>query len=168
MQKGKVWIRDKYGLMYPAAPNGYGLLFGEYHNHYLIAIDCDTEYACLQTSNLPKTVTWTSGIPSRKQMLYFLPNPITSFKNYDIGIEIRGKGHASVLPPSAHPKTDCYKWIINPQQIDIQLVSPKSILQFKPKRKKIDTSKPIVTKDPISANNVANLLMSIHPLYADN
>ena len=103
---------------------GYGIRLGK-PSGYVMAIDCDgqsaIDWSSEKFSELPTTVTWTSGRPARYQTLYQVPDAYhdrLKDKIIQIGkedyIEFRYTGNQSVLPPSAHPSTDGYKWINSP------------------------------------------------------
>ena len=103
--------------------DGFGLITGD----GFIAIDCDGHTAhelAEKSGGLPHTVSWTSGRDGRYQCLYLIPEMYrdalkdftrkvivtqeeTQDKDKEI-LELRYKGHQSVLAPSAHPKTPGY------------------------------------------------------------
>ncbi|NJK64759.1 MAG: hypothetical protein HC921_20500 [Synechococcaceae cyanobacterium SM2_3_1] len=116
---------------------GYGLRLGEvsvYQGGYLLAVDftdpvpggSDRELS--GGSDPPATVSWTSGKPGREQRLFCVKAPKGSnfrnrvaFKTGVIGadgkeeqLELRFNHCQSVLPPSVHPETGYYRWIIAP------------------------------------------------------
>jgi RecA-family ATPase len=103
--------------------DGFGLVTGD----GFIAIDCDGHTAhkkAEELGGLPPTPSWTSGRDGRYQCLYLIPEMYrdalkdftrkvivtqeeTQDKDKEI-LELRYKGHQSVLAPSAHPKTPGY------------------------------------------------------------
>ena len=103
--------------------DGFGLITGD----GFIAFDCDGHTAhelAEKSGGLPHTVSWTSGRDGRYQCLYLIPEMYrdalkdftrkvivtqeeTQDKDKEI-LELRYKGHQSVLAPSAHPKTPGY------------------------------------------------------------
>ncbi|MEL6439117.1 MAG: PriCT-2 domain-containing protein [Cyanobacteria bacterium J06621_8] len=172
-QEGKVWVRGRQGL-FAAVPNGYSLLCGRQVNgHYLIAIDCDSIEAInrLQQVGLPKTVSYSSGLPGRMQCLYYLDQPIKSFKS-SLSLEVRGENLLSTLPPSVHPKTGGYYWLSSPisSRSGIVTISSLWLNQLKPKPTySKGESKSSFKSYPIkSADQAERLVYSISPVYADN
>jgi hypothetical protein len=109
--------------------NGYGLITGL----GLLALDFDGCNAHKIALAIGKwlteidTLAWSSGKPSRKQILLRIPEnrlkdfqklsrkPLTSFGNVEAvkneQLEIRYNRCQSVLPPSAHPETKGYYWL---------------------------------------------------------
>jgi hypothetical protein len=109
--------------------NGYGLSTG----FGLLAIDFDGANADKIALAIGKwlteidTLAWSSGKPSRKQILVSIPEnrlrdfeklsrkPLTSFGIVEAveneQLEIRYNRCQSVLPPSAHPETNGYYWL---------------------------------------------------------
>lgn len=77
------------------------------------SIDCDSSQALSQFQgiNLPTTVSYSSGRPGRGQFLYYVDRPIKSFKLGN-GLEVRGENLPSTLPPSVHPITGEYHWLV--------------------------------------------------------
>lgn len=164
-QKGKVWVRGDRGL-YATIPNGFSLLCGhQNYGRYLIAIDCDSPEALSQYKNmrLPTTVSYSSGLPGRSQFLYYVDQPIKSFKLAN-GLEVRGKNLLSTLPPSVHPTTGGYHWVTPPNKVIIPTVSSLWVEQLKP----VSRPKPIAIAKPIKNKTVEELVSSINPYYADN
>ncbi len=106
---------------------GIGLRLGTISGG-LLAIDCDGELAEaklqeLSQGELPPTVSWTSGKAGRRQLLYQIPSEIhdkIKTIKLDCGdgqyLEYRWEGCQSVLPPSRHPETGQYHWLLSPQQ----------------------------------------------------
>ncbi len=113
--------------------NGYGLITG----NGLLAIDFDGVNASKIAFAIGKwliaidTLAWTSGKPSRKQILVSIPEnrlkdfeklsrkALSCFGNVEAveneQLEIRYNRCQSVLPPSAHPETNGYYWLREPQ-----------------------------------------------------
>lgn len=104
---------------------GVGLRLGTVSGG-LLAIDIDGELAEqaffeLQGSNeFPETVSWTSGKPNRRQLLFqALPEQIDLIFPYKLKVgedvkqelDFRWDGAQSVLPPSRHPETGNYQWV---------------------------------------------------------
>lgn len=162
-QFGKVWIRGKRGL-YSAIPNGYSLLCGRQEGDlYLIAIDCDSHEALNQFEQMrfPTTVSYSSDLPGHRQYLYYIDQPIKSFK-LENGLEVRGQNLLSTLPPSVHPMTGKYRWLTAPDLQNIPTISSLWLNQLKPKSPtKVLNSKICFNK------TVEELVYSINPIYAD-
>ncbi|BAY29730.1 Primase 2 [Nostoc carneum NIES-2107] len=115
---------------------GYGIRTGEISGG-ILAIDVDglsAEPMLMKLSNgdLPDTVTFSSGKPGRRQMLYYVPPQywgvvkafklLTGIKGEDgkeEQLDFRWDGQQSVLPPSVHPETGSYHWVRSPQEIGI-------------------------------------------------
>jgi len=110
---------------------GYGIRTGEISGG-ILAIDADgfaaEELLQKHCGDLPQTVSFTSGKPGRRQLLYQVPQEyweITKTIKLRTGIkgedgkeqllEFRWNGCQSVLPPSVHPETGRYHWIDSPQ-----------------------------------------------------
>lgn len=189
-QEGKVWVSGKKGL-YQAVPNGYSLLCGYQrrdrcldarslapdgvlkdtatHNagshRYLVSIDCDSSQALsqFQGMNFPTTVSYSSGRPGRGQFLYYVDRPVKSFKLGN-GLEVRGENLPSTLPPSVHPITGEYHWLVAPDKIKIPTVSSLWIEYLRPKLK-IQPQKPKIQSN--KHKTVEELVCAINPLYAD-
>jgi hypothetical protein len=116
---------------------GYGIRTGTVSGG-IVAIDFDGASAtkkALELSGgelLPDTVTFTSNRPGREQRLYTIPEQYweavktAKIKTGVIGddgkpeqLELRWDGCQSVLPPSVHPKTGCYRWRKSPEEVAI-------------------------------------------------
>ncbi|MBD2202699.1 bifunctional DNA primase/polymerase [Calothrix sp. FACHB-1219] len=115
---------------------GYGIRTGEISGG-ILAIDVDGQNAEpilleLASGDLPDTVTFSSGKPGRRQMLYYvppqywgvvkpfkLPTGIKGEDGKEEQLEFRWNGQQSVLPPSVHPETGQYHWVRSPQEIGI-------------------------------------------------
>lgn len=162
-QEGKIWVRGNQGF-YTAVPNGYSLLCGQQQSErYLIALDCDSIEALNQVKAMgfPTTVSYSSGRPGRKQFLYYVDQPIKSFK-LNNGLEVRGKNLLVTLPPSVHPITGKYRWIIAPDQLEIPTISSLWLNILKPKlRFKLPQTK------VYQHQTVEELVDLINPIYAD-
>ena len=163
-QKGKVWVMGNRGL-YSTVPNGFGLLCGRQNcTRYLIAIDCDSDEALRQFKSMrfPTTVSYSSGLPGRAQFLYYLDRPIKNFKLSN-GLEIRGKNLLSTLPPSVHPKTGNYQWLVSPNEVNIPTVSSLWIERLRPQSK----VKPVSIAYSVKNKTAEELVRAINPVYAD-
>lgn len=129
------------------------------------SIDCDSSQALSQFQgiNLPTTVSYSSGRPGRGQFLYYVDRPIKSFKLGN-GLEVRGENLPSTLPPSVHPITGEYHWLVAPDKVKIPTVSSLWVEYLRPKLKiqpqelKIQSNK---------HKTVEELVCAINPLYAD-
>ena len=116
---------------------GFGIRTGTVSGG-IVAIDADGPAAhekILELSSgqlLPETIAFTSNKPGRCQYLFYIPEEYweaVSTKKIDTGIkgddgkeqklELRWDGCQSVLPPSAHPETGCYRWVKSPKEIAI-------------------------------------------------
>ncbi len=115
---------------------GYGLRTGAVSGG-ILAIDADGHAAEkllqeLSGGDLPDTVIFASGKPGRSQRLYQVPQEYwtviktTKLKTGARGsdgkeqqLEFRWDGCQSVLPPSAHPETNGYKWVKSPSEIPV-------------------------------------------------
>ena len=166
-QSGKVWVLGRQGY-YQARPNGYSLLCGNQlrRDRFLVAIDCDSQTALdkVKSCRLPATVSWCSGKVGRRQYLYYLDRPIQSFQTTE-GLEIKAGTLPITLPPSAHPDTGQYHWIIPPDRIKIPTISSlwlNSLRECKPV-KKIE-----VQQECRDTAEAAKLLDAIDPAYADD
>lgn len=141
---------EKTGNYYKAYSSGYGLRTGEISGG-LIAIDVDGLSAhpildALSSGELPTTVSWASGKPGRKQLLFQIPEEYRgTLKNftrkviykygevestyviedgekvYKEGLEFRYNEHQSALPPSRHPDTGEYFWINSPTEFEVAI-----------------------------------------------
>ncbi len=129
--KGTGEIKERF-----VRATGYGIRTGEVSGG-IIAADADG-YAAeallqkLSNGDLPDTVIFTSGKDGRRQLLYRVPEEYWSvFRTIklDTGekdehgkkqqLEFRWNGCQSVLPPSVHPETGSYHWVLSP--IDVQV-----------------------------------------------
>ena len=126
-------ILTKTGDLKRIYPPGIGLLTGPNSQEILIAVDIDGESAGqkleeLSGGNIPPTVSFTSGRPHRRQLLFSaqLGMELRSQKiptGIEEGLELRTKNLQSVLPPSPHPITGCYKWVAGLSPRDIEAAS---------------------------------------------
>jgi hypothetical protein len=165
LREGKVWVSGKKGL-YQAVPNGYSLLCGyQKSDRYLVSIDCDSSQALSQFKgmNFPTTVSYSSGRPGRGQFLYYVDRPIKSFKLGN-GLEVRGENLPSTLPPSVHPITGEYHWLVAPDKMKIPTVSSIWVECLRPKLK-IQPQEPKIQSN--KHKTVEELVCAINPLYAD-
>ncbi|MGL4621506.1 MAG: bifunctional DNA primase/polymerase, partial [Chroococcidiopsis sp.] len=112
---------------------GYGLLTGPVSGG-LLAVDADGLAAhelLARYGELPPTVAFSSGRPGRCQyLLRISPEYWDIIKTVKINtgvkgddgkdqlLELRWDGCQSVLPPSVHPTTGCYKWVSSPESLD--------------------------------------------------
>ena len=153
---------------------GYGLRLG-LPSGGLLAIDFDgqsaIDYSLEKFGKLPTTVTWTSGRPGRYQALFQVPaayqERIKNKKNKTgdgEAIEFRYTGNQSVLPPSAHPETDGYKWVNDP--IDTPVVELSQVvidylleLEPKPRRKVERKIQPVTTPESVQPIPLVNCLV---------
>ncbi|EAM49789.1 DUF3987 domain-containing protein [Crocosphaera watsonii] len=106
---------------------GIGLRLGTVSGGVL-AIDADGDLAEaklqeLSGGDLPLTPCWTSGKPGRRQLLYRIsPEYWEKIKTVKIDcgqgqhLEFRWDGCQSVLPPSKHPETGQYHWLVSPEE----------------------------------------------------
>jgi hypothetical protein len=136
---GEEKISKKNGKPYRAYYSGYGLRTGDYSNG-LLAIDIDGTQAeellqLVSGGDLPLTVSWTSGKPGRRQLLYQIPEQYREqLKNFirkairewgefksDCDLDFRYNKVSSVLPPSRHPDTGSYKWINSPGTVPVAI-----------------------------------------------
>ena len=167
---------SKKGKKYTAYTSGIGLRTGDISDG-LIAIDFDglSSHELLKKipnySELPKTVSWTSGKAGREQRLFRVPEQYREqlkdihFNRLAINqheefkcpkgeqLEFRYNSCQSVLPPSYHPDTKgFYQWIDSPQDtlitelpqflIDFIIESqPDSIIHTEPQKEPVKQDK---------------------------
>jgi Bifunctional DNA primase/polymerase, N-terminal len=104
--------------------SGFALLNGA-RSGGIMAIDCDGHaphelFRQILGGEIPCTTAFTSGTPDRAQYLFQIDPKLWAqtrtrkFKSEDGMLEFRWDGSLSVLPPSAHPTTNGYKWIYAP------------------------------------------------------
>jgi Primase C terminal 2 (PriCT-2)/Bifunctional DNA primase/polymerase, N-terminal len=134
-------------------------------HRYLVSIDCDSSQALSQFKgmNFPTTVSYSSGRPGRGQFLYFVDRPIKSFKLGN-GLEVRGENLLSTLPPSVHPITGEYHWLVAPDKMKIPTVSSLWVEHLRPKLK-VQPQEPKIQSN--KHKTVEELVYAINPLYAD-
>ncbi|WP_310482591.1 bifunctional DNA primase/polymerase [Chamaesiphon sp. VAR_48_metabat_403] len=125
---------------------GFGLRLGTPSNG-VMALDIDgTAPKALLTEimgdeEIPVTVEFTSGKPDRSQMLFQVPMQYwdaLKLKKRTIAsgdttedLDFRWNGNQSVLPPSAHPETDGYRWIDGKSPADVEIAQlPTKLLEF--------------------------------------
>lgn len=139
--EGENCISKTTGKSYLGYSSGYGLRLGDASGG-LVAIDIDGASAeplliALSGGDLPLTVSWTSGLSGRRQLLYQIPadfqKPLQGFrrKTYTkVGeleveagelLEFRYNRHQSALPPSRHPETGAYRWLHSPQDVPVAI-----------------------------------------------
>ncbi len=135
---------------------GYGLRLGEvsvYQGGFLLAVDFDGSSAWDKYRELsggedpPATVSWTSRKPGREQRLFYVKvSKGSSFRNrvaFKTGVigadgkeeqlELRFNHCQSVLPPSVHPETGYYRWIIasfNSGETTLVAAAPKWMVKL--------------------------------------
>ena len=139
-------------------PQALSVLLGE-KSGGLLAIDFDgpgSEEKFLETfgrpsDELPKTIAWTSGKASRKQLAFVVDRDYWPLlkpkshagKNNKTILEIRWNGQQSVIA-GAHPETEGYQWIegCSPQEIPDPAEAPDWLLE-----NLIQTETPTRTKE---------------------
>lgn len=121
-----IQVKNKFGNFIQITPTGFAVICGQNSQEYLIAVDCDGESVYKEIPALPPTIAFTSRRPGRAQYL-FKVTATDKLKSRKITtsacekLELRGMGHASVLPPSTHPLTGSYHWLpgCSPQEIEV-------------------------------------------------
>ncbi|MFM1843449.1 MAG: hypothetical protein RLZZ490_2192 [Cyanobacteriota bacterium] len=134
---------------------GIGLRLGKISGG-LLAIDADgplaeTKLQTLSQGHLPSTPCWTSGKTGRRQLIYRIPSSnhdnLKTVK-LDCGggqyLEFRWDGCQSVLPPSRHPDTGQYYWLVSPNQCEVA-DAPAWLLMFLAKQ---NQPRPITVAKP--------------------
>jgi hypothetical protein len=116
---------------------GYGLRTGTVSGG-IVAVDADGHAPHDKINELsggvplPETVAFTSNKPGRCQYLFYVPQEYwgaIATKKISTGVkgddgkeqklELRWDGCQSVLPPSVHPETGCYRWRRSPEEVAI-------------------------------------------------
>ena len=149
LRQGEERISKRTGQPYRAFCSGYGLRLGDVSGG-LLAVDIDGSSAqdlltALAETSLPETVSWTSGKPGRRQLLYQIPDSyreqLQSFRRKTITqwegvtahpgelLELRYNQHQSVLPPSFHRDTGQYYWLVSPEEINVA-IAPTWLCEF--------------------------------------
>ena len=119
--EGLVPVKNQLGEQYLAQCFGYGVLTG-LEPDFLIAIDVDgwqgvKKLKELTKGTLPFTVQFTSGRSGRCQYLFRgSPNLYTTTFT---DLQLRSSGLTSILPPSSHPITGNYQWVVSPSQQEV-------------------------------------------------
>ncbi len=134
---GEEAISQKTQKPYRRYYSGFGLRTGEVSGG-VVAIDVDGDDAEkllgeIAGRNLPQTVSWTSGKPGRRQLVYQVPREVQPqlvgftrrairewdgvSSNHDL--DFRYNGCQSALPPSHHPDTGSYGWIDSPADTEV-------------------------------------------------
>jgi Bifunctional DNA primase/polymerase, N-terminal len=120
---------------------GFGILTGKLSGG-IMAIDCDGHiphqlFKDILESDIPHTVSFTSGKDGRAQYLFTIPEEHWDvIKTKKIGnarkegqLEFRWDGCQSVLPPSVHPETGQYQWVNSPDTTEIAPL-PDKVLDY--------------------------------------
>lgn len=120
---------------------GFGILTGQLSGG-IMAIDCDGHiphqlFKNILESDIPHTVSFTSGKDGRAQYLFTIPAEHWAvIKTKKIGkpkkggqLEFRWDGCQSVLPPSVHPETGQYQWVNSPDTTNIAPL-PDKVLNY--------------------------------------
>ncbi len=146
---------------------GFALICGELSNG-LLAVDADGEAShelLTKLGGLPKTVAFTSGKQGRCQYLLRVPQEYwsvfntvkldTKVKDKDGKpqlLEFRWSGCASVLPPSVHPETGEYKWVMKFDECEIAEVPTwviELMLNQTPRQSYSDIQLPVPERVPL-------------------
>jgi len=154
LQKGQPLTSSK-GKTWHCHWTGIGLRLGKISGG-LLAIDADGPLAeaklqTLSQGHLPSTPCWTSGKEGRRQLIYQIPSSnhdnLKTVK-LDCGggqyLEFRWDGCQSVLPPSRHPDTGQYYWLVSPSHCEVA-DAPAWLLTFLAKQNQprpINVAKP--------------------------
>ena len=124
---------------------GYGLVLGERSGN-IVAVDFDGKVAWdyfdkyIGLEHLDQDIPiWTSGKPNRCQMLWRVPEHrlgVVNLRTVKVGpdknnrkLEFRWNAAQSVVPPSKHPETGQYSWVVEPREDNIKDM-PEAILRF--------------------------------------
>jgi len=172
---------------------GYGLRTGEVSGG-LVALDIDGSSAepilhAIGGGEIPETVSWTSGKPGKRQILFQLPNAIreqvTEFNRSVLTewgefrtesgelLEIRYNACQSALPPSRHPDTGCYYWLNSPASTTVA-VAPQWLCELVVNlanqeavklvaQEKVKTERAADISDPWDIRNLAQYLQGYNP-----
>jgi len=137
----EAWAQHTYDadgiaeLAYSPYVRAVGLVLGEPSGVIAVDFDGDGSTARFQKefgrpwSDLPLTVTWTSGRPNRRQMAYRVPGDLWPFlrgrRNFTdpdgrAVLELRGAGHQSIIA-GEHPDTNGYEWVQGKSPADLQV-----------------------------------------------
>ncbi|MBD2181039.1 bifunctional DNA primase/polymerase [Planktothrix sp. FACHB-1355] len=139
---GSVIVKNRTGVMVSIHPQGIGILTGK----KLVAVDVDGSSAMnllrkLSGNNIPPTVAFTSGKPSRCQYLFSIPAKVSATSRRikaslsGEALEIRASGMMSVLPPSVHPQTGRYCWVRNGSPAECAIApAPDWLIELMQKR----------------------------------
>lgn len=112
--------------------DGFGVRTGD----GMIGVDQDGPAAAallaqLSGGDMPPTPVWTSGKDQRLGLLYRLSESTQALLSADgwggkklipipgQDLDFRYDGKMQVLPPSAHPETGRYHWIVSPQDVEV-------------------------------------------------
>jgi len=157
-------------------PQAVGVLLGE-KSGGLLAIDFDgpgSEEKFLETfgrpsDELPKTIAWTSGKTSRKQLAFVVDRdywPFLKPKSYagmdkNTVLEIRWNGQQSVIA-GAHPETEGYQWMegCSPQEVPDPAEAPYWLLETLIQAETATRAKEQRSKD---ATNAQKALKNLDP-----
>lgn len=160
--------RAKNGGWYQQEYTGYGLRTGSVSGG-VFAVDVDGLLADdklneISGGELPQTPAWTSGKPFCKQLAFQLSETTQAVLDavgftrhfIDCGngqqLDFRYNGCQSVLPPSRHPETGQYQWIVSftdcsiataPEWLELQLIE-WALQQENVKPKRNSTPEPIL------------------------
>ncbi|MBW4512474.1 MAG: DUF3987 domain-containing protein [Scytonematopsis contorta HA4267-MV1] len=147
---------------------GFALVCGELSGG-LLAVDADGDAAhelLQKLGGLPKTVAFSSTKKGRCQYLLRVPQkywPIFNTLKLDTKVknengkpqllEFRWNGCASVLPPSVHPETGEYKWVVHFIECEIAL-APTWLVELilnqeAPQHKYSDIQLPVPERVPL-------------------
>ncbi len=131
------------GKTYRVNPKGYGVITGRPvvingQTVYLMAVDQDGSSAkeliqkLSDGEGLPETYAFTSNRPGRCQFLFTvspeyashlrtlkLKTGVKGDDGKEEQLELRWSNLQSVLPPSVHPETGCYRWVNSPEEVAI-------------------------------------------------
>jgi len=157
-------------------PEAVGVLLGE-KSGGLLAIDFDgpgSEEKFLEifgrpSDELPKTIAWTSGKASRKQLAFVVDRDYWSFikpksypgKNNKTILEIRWNGQQSVIA-GVHPETEGYQWMegCSPQEMSDPAEAPYWLLETLIETETVTRAKEQRGKD---ATNAKKALKNLNP-----